>query len=305
MSTTSVRPIRVLLSPVALAVLLLGVIAGLLPLRTASADDASMAFVRVLHAAPYTGLGGEDVYLDGQMLLPNISFGSLSEYTPIAPGDHKIQFAPASAGILAVVSTAPVTLAARSYYTVATYSPHEGDFESTIFTDASGWPPTGQAHLTGIHLGADSGAIDIAVVNGPVLLMDLLFGLPSTGIDIPAGNYSLEVRKGGTSDVLFTLPSTDFQANMDYTLYGIGLLAGPPPFSIKIGALSPLPGWPNTAGGPPNQAPDTADVTSSVGYRLLFGTGALILLLVASLASYGFFKASRQQKRQQRHGGVL
>jgi hypothetical protein len=92
---------------------------------------------------------------------------------------------------------------------------------------------------------------------------------------------------------------------MDYTLYGIGLLAGPPPFSIKIGALSPLPGWPNTAGGPPNQAPDTADVTSSVGYRLLFGTGALILLLVASLASYGFFKASRQQKRQQRHGGVL
>lgn len=302
MSTTSTRRLRVWASPVALVVLLLGVIAGLLPLRSAAAADASMAFVRVLHAAPYTGLGGEDIYLDGQLWLPNVAYGSLSEYVPVAPGDHKIQFAPVSAGILAVVSTVQAMLTARSYYTVAAFSAHQGEFDASIFTDASGWPPTGQAHLTGIHLGADSGAIDIAVVNGSVLLMDLLFGLPSSGIDIPAGTYALEVRKGGTSDVLLTLPSTTFQANMDYTLYGIGLLAGPPPFSIKIGALAPLPGWPNTAGGPPAQTPVAAGTAPTMAQRLLFGAGSLALLLVTSMAGFWCFRSARQQK--QRRGGM-
>src|ERR1700739_824191 len=78
-----------------LSVLLM--IAGLasMPLTPASAE--SPAFVRIIHASP--AVGTADVFLDGNKLLSDFGFGTVTGYATIPPGPHKVQIALVGRGI--------------------------------------------------------------------------------------------------------------------------------------------------------------------------------------------------------------
>src|SRR5437660_1526800 len=56
-----------------------------------------VGFVRIIHAAP--AAGNVDVFVDGMKLSTGIAFGTITAYTPIPAGPHRIQVAPAGKGV--------------------------------------------------------------------------------------------------------------------------------------------------------------------------------------------------------------
>src|SRR5690349_14698322 len=69
---------------------------GIFSAQTARAADN--AFVRVAHAAP--AAESVDIYVDdgAKALLSGFTFGTVTDYVPLAAGSHKIQVVPAGQG---------------------------------------------------------------------------------------------------------------------------------------------------------------------------------------------------------------
>jgi hypothetical protein len=274
------------------ALLALAALVGVLTASPAHAE--SMAFVRVLHAAPDPAAAKVDVFVDDQAVLTNFTFGTLTDYLPLAPGAHSVKVAPAGAGAAQAVISANVSLTANTYYTIAAVSQAKGGFDAKVFTDDVSNPPSGQARVTVVHLSPDAGPVDVAVTGGQVLISNLTFGNASSALEVPAGSYNLEVRKAGTTTVALSLPNTQLQAGMIYTVYAIGLASGSPQLQVKVGATGPTPGMPNTAGGPVVQQPVSNGPT-----------GAELALIVSSamlvLAGLGLAGSRLAVARAARH----
>ncbi len=290
MLTMALRSVR-LTSCLLVALLILSVAGSFWLARPAQA--ASTASVRVLHAAPDPAAASVDVFVDGQPLLRGFSFGTLTDYVPLAAGPHTVQVAPAGAGTGQAVITAPVNVQPGAFYTVAAVSQAKGGFDAKVFTDDVSRPANGNARIQVVHLSPDAGPVDVAMTGGQVLISNLAFGNASQVLEVPAGSYNLEVRKAGTNTVALPLPNTQLQAGTDYTVFAIGLAAGSPALTAKIGAFTPTPGMPGTAGGP--VAPTSA-VASIVQFAL---AGGILLLLSGFLVGLRLLtvRSARTQKR--------
>src|SRR5947209_4649383 len=125
---------------VVVAVQRVSLVAGILALlacfllqNTASAAADGMAFVRVVHASPAAGT--VDVYVDGGKLLSNFAFGTVTGYVSVPAGSHKIQVAPAGAGIAASVITQTASVEAGVPYTVAAIGTKDTGFSLAAFAD--------------------------------------------------------------------------------------------------------------------------------------------------------------------------
>jgi hypothetical protein len=162
---------------------------------TTTTETGETARLRVAHMSP--NAPSVDVYADGSVVLEDVAFGAVSDYLEVPAGDREIEITPAGDAETTVFSgTVPV--AAETAYTVAAVG-EVGDgadqpFEPLVLEDDNADPGGETARVRLVHASPDAPAVDVTLASsGDVLFDGVGFG-ESGYVEVPAGDYTLQVR---------------------------------------------------------------------------------------------------------------
>ena len=212
----------------------------------ASAQTASEARIRVLHASP--DAPAVDIFLDGQKAVTNLAFDSITDYVKVPAGAHNVKVFPApSDGGGTPVIEADVTLSAGTDYTVAAVGKLSG-IAPLVLTDDNKAPTEGQARVRFVHASPDAPAVDIYAEGAGVVVPNAAFKDASGYLDLPAGTYNLQVRAAGTETVALNLPGIKLEKGNVYTAFAVGLLQGQPALKAKLVVDATAPAAPPASG---------------------------------------------------------
>ncbi|MEO8458240.1 MAG: DUF4397 domain-containing protein [Chloroflexota bacterium] len=242
---------------------------------SASAQTGN-ARLRVLHASP--DAPNVDVYLDGAKAIPNLAFGSITDYVTVPSGSHAVKVFPTSANGTGtpVIDVPSLILDGGKDYTVAAAG-KVASIAPVVLTDNNAAPAAGKAHIRVVHLSPDAPNVDIYAAGAGVVVPNLAFKAAADYLPLAAGNYDLEVRAAGASTAVLSLPGTKLEAGKVYTAFAVGLAAGQPALSVKLTTDSVSQQPTPTAG----QLPTTGGAPGSDG------SGPAMWLLVAGIALIG------------------
>ena len=250
--------------------------------------QATTARVRIIHASQDTP--PVDVLLDGQQVLANVPFPSISDYLDVPAGQHQVAVVPPGGDASAALLTTTATFEAGKAYSVAAVG--QQDVAVEVYTDDLSAPPAGKAHVRLIHLSPDAPGANVEVVNGPILATDLAF-TEATGYQaVDAGTYNLRLVATGQNTVIVQLPNTTIEAGKIYTIAATGRLAN---IQVVTNAVTPVAAdqsqqTPAQAAPPQTGTADQSQQTQAQAALPQAGIAAehgFILLLVALLAIVG------------------
>lgn len=198
-------------------------VAGGVPCTALFGIAAGNACVLMLNGSD--DAGPLDVYLDGALLIPGESFGTLGDFVPAPAGEHTFQFVPSGAPLENAVLTTRVDLQEGIAYQLAALGPVASLSGRLLPVDTRPLRQEG-ARLRMLNGSPDAPALDLAITGGVPIVADLRRGAVSPAIDVPSGTYALEVREAGTDTVLLPLPGTALNPNTSYTFFVIGTQRG-------------------------------------------------------------------------------
>ena len=154
---------------------------------------AASARVRASHMSP--NAPNVDVYVDGDVVLEDVPFGDISGYLELDAGTYTVEITPAGDSETTVFD-GDVSVEAETDYTVAAIGEVGDDvdqsFEALVLEDDNSDPGGDTARVRAVHASPDAPAVDITA-DGDVLFDGIEFG-NSDSIEVPAGDYTLEVR---------------------------------------------------------------------------------------------------------------
>jgi hypothetical protein len=166
------------------------------PTETATATEApETGSVRVAHLSP--NAPNVDVYVDGSAVLEDVAFGSISPYLDVPAGERAVEIT-AAGDADTVVFDGPLPVEAETAYTVAAIGEigDDGDqaFEPLVLQDDNSDPGSDTARVRAVHASPDAPAVDVTLAsNGDVLFDGVAFG-ESGAVEVPAGDYTLQIR---------------------------------------------------------------------------------------------------------------
>ncbi len=190
----------------------------------AAADGHENAKVRVGHFSP--DAPAVDVYAGDDAILTDVSFGEISEYLEVPGGTYSIAVVAAGADPAdgAVIGPVDLDFAAGTMTTVAATNVLES-IEAQVLADEPN-PQDGIAQVRVVHFSADAPAVDIALDEGDVVVENLAYpDATEAYLDLPEGEYDLEIRPTGTTDVAFDIDPLDLPGGTSFTVFAIGSLA--------------------------------------------------------------------------------
>lgn len=217
-----------------------------MPLDKAKADSPS--YVRVIHASP--DIGTATVFVDGNMLLNNFQFGTVTPYAPIPAGPHKVQVGLIGTGPGAATITQTIQVQPGVPYTVAALGTAATGFSLQVFAD-NNLVVSGSAKVRVYHLSPGTGTVNVtsdgsAVVNG------LAYPQASDYLSEPAGAWSADVFASDSNTTLSV--SATLAANTVTSVFAIGLVSGTPKIQFVSAQVNGLPGVPGTGSDPTYRA---------------------------------------------------
>ncbi len=224
MSTHSVRRgVRSII----LALLAVLVALSLLPAaaQAAHAPEAP-ARLRAVHAVP--DFGAVDIYVNGNKVLGDVTFFTVSPYLEVPEGRYKVQVIPAGESLsnpsLFVINRSYYLKSGRDYTLVARGSVASGRVGPTLLRDDNREPEAGKARVRAAHFSPDAPAVDI-FINGEKAIEHLSFRRATGYLEVPAGTYTVGIApSGGTaSDIIYTADLT-LEPGKVYTAWANGLL---------------------------------------------------------------------------------
>ncbi len=212
-----------------LAALVMAVVGG----QMVSANGGS-GKVRAFHNSPDTP--AVDIYVGGEKVLANVSYGTLSDYLTVPQGQYTIEVkvapstneSPAALSTELTVGGSPLTVAA-----LGSLGGDGGALRLKAIKDATGrggrW-----AMLRVAHTSPDAPAVDVQLRLGkwwlPVI-RNLSFGnltgylpLPASWGSAPIG-YDFRVVAAGTDQVVLNLPGTELPGGRAVTVWAVGFLS--------------------------------------------------------------------------------
>jgi hypothetical protein len=178
--------------------------------------------VRVAHMAP--DAPNVDVFVDGQEVLSDVPFRTVSDYLTLDPGVYNIMIQDANNTVTVFNGTA--RLSPGDYTLVA-----QGELDNDTFTvrgvhDVNTAVPANQARLRGIHASPDAPAVDVTANDTTLLFDNVSFGNSSGYVHVPDGTYDVQVRPETPSNngtVVATFPAT-VDGGTTYTVFAAGYL---------------------------------------------------------------------------------
>lgn len=181
--TAIVRRVLLVLSMLMLIVALFAGMQG----RAAAAD--AWSFVRIFHASP--DIGTVDVFMDGNKLLSNFQYGTLTAYTPVAAGMHTLQLAAIGTGVDAAVLTRAFALQAGTPYTVVALGTKATGLSLRIFAD-NNQVASNLAKVRFYDMSPGTGVVDVSE-QGNMLINGLPYAQASNYVSIPPGSYTFSL----------------------------------------------------------------------------------------------------------------
>jgi hypothetical protein len=199
-------------------------LAAVIALPGAALAQDENAMVRVLHGAG--DAPAVDVYANGGVVLENVAFGQISDYLSVPAGEYQIQVVPTGATLEEgpVVIDTPLTLESGTMTTVAATGSLAADLAVQVIADAPA-PSTEGTQIRVAHFSFDAPAVDIALDGGDVVVSNLAYPDATAYLDLPAGEYDLEIRPTGTTDVAFDIPPLTLDAGTSYSAFAVGGLS--------------------------------------------------------------------------------
>ncbi|GCE17710.1 DUF4397 domain-containing protein [Dictyobacter kobayashii] len=265
------RCVSILGSRVAMLVGILALV--LFSSASAFAAPADNAYVRVVHASPAAGT--VDVFVDGTKLLPNFTFGTVTDYVAVPAGSHKIQVAPAGKGADAAVINETVSVEAGVPYTVAAIGTKDTGFGLQAFAD-NNLLSGGMAKVRVYHLSPNAGPVNVAT-GGNTVITGLTYKNASDYLTVPPASYTFNVT---ATQANATVPvSATLKDNTVNSVFAIGLYKGDPALKFVLGVATGVPGMPQTGSNPNVAAP------ASNNPALPWFIGA-VALIIAGAAGY-------------------
>jgi hypothetical protein len=206
------------------------------------------AKVRVLHASP--DAPAVDVYVNGNKTLTNVPFFTASDYLDLPAGTYRVQVTPTGSPASSAVIDANATIEAGKAYTIAATGP-VASIQPTIIVDDLSAPASGQAKVRVYHFSPDAPAVDVKLADGTTLISGLAFPKASDYLQVPAGNYDLQVTPAGGSAVVIDLPATSLAAGKIYSVFATNVVASIKP---ELAVTEPVA----TSSAAPSSLPNTA-----------------------------------------------
>ena len=197
--------------------------------QTEEPTDAGTAAVRVAHMSP--NAPNVDVYVEGDAVLEDVPFGAVSQYLDVPAGERSVEITAAGDPDTSVFS-GPVPVEADTSYTVAAIGELGDDadqaFEPLVLEDDNSDPGGDTARVRLVHASPDAPAVDVTLAsNGDALYDGVEYG-GSGYVEVPAGDYTLQVRGDPESN------DGDVVAEFDVSLAGGEVYTG-----FAAGYLSP------------------------------------------------------------------
>ncbi len=185
----------------------------------AIAQDENSGFdtrVRFLHAN--INEGDFEIALNGDGVLDEFSYGSLSDWIPIDPGTVQVTITEDRAGINTVFfDTVYPVPAGNDYLVVIT--------DALVLSTAVDRSPIrdGAARVHVAHAAVDLPAVNvIATGTDTTLASQLSFAQTSDYVEVPAGSVDIDVRLAETGESAFTQTGIPLTGGMVYSLVIVG-----------------------------------------------------------------------------------
>ncbi len=229
------------------------------------APASGFAWVRVLHASP--DAPAVDVKVNDANVLPDVAFGTISAYLPVAAGTYNIKVC--AAGTTTCVINADLTFADGIKYTVAATN-LLASIEAQVITDGAVLD-AGNAQVRVVHFSADTPAIDVLTQDGTsTIVPNLSYPNATAYLTLPANTYDLKVCANADNSVCPLDPAP------------LTLAAGTAYSVFAIGALTPAPTPPQTS----TEITSSPTASNSIGLSVaLIGAGLITLLGAVRLAT--------------------
>jgi hypothetical protein len=186
-------------------------------------DDEAQSQVRLLHAVP--GASDVDVYVDGERVLQDISYGTATDYEALEPGTHNVVLIEASEPGRVVLEAELQTRNGGNYTVAATGQPTNGDIDATAVSLAenSTQPADDVAAVRLAHLSPDAPAVTVTLnQTGDTVFERVEPGTASSYLTIPEGTYTLDVRSGGANGQVVQSVDVDLDGGDAQTAFAIG-----------------------------------------------------------------------------------
>jgi Domain of unknown function (DUF4397) len=184
-----------------------------LPAGSATAAPAS-ALLRLANLSP--DAPALQVRLDGRTINAPLSFTGISGYLRVPAGSHSVQF---SGGTVNVASR--TDFAAGSAHTVAALGAAAKPL-TKAFDDQLTVPPAGTGKVRVVHAAVGVPPADVVAQTGAVLFADLAFSQDPGYRDVPAGTYSVTMRRAGTSDILLAIKGIAVAPGAISSIWAVG-----------------------------------------------------------------------------------
>ncbi|NFO96794.1 DUF4397 domain-containing protein [Clostridium botulinum] len=188
------------------------------------------SFIRLLHASPNTP--SVDVYLNNQLITPNLKYKDFTQYISIIPGLYNIKVFPAGKLSYPIIDT-QIKIPSNKIFTLA--------LENTLknihvlpYEEPKLPIPPNNAYIKFVHLSPDTPNLDITLPNDTILFKDVEFEKGTDYTPIKTGTYTIQAKPTGTNKVILTIPNIVLKPNRFYTLYAIGNSSGNPPLQMLI-----------------------------------------------------------------------
>jgi hypothetical protein len=202
------------------------------PTETATPTDTPTpgptGSLRVAHFSP--NAPNVDIYVDGTVVLEGIPFGAVSDYLSVPAGERQIEITPASDPDTTVFSGG-VPVEAGTVYTVAATG-EIGDetdqaFEPLVLEDDVSSPGADTARVRLLHASPDAPAVDVTLASSGDAVFDGVSYSESATIEVPTGDYTLEVRSDTENNDGDVVAAYDLSLAGDtvYTAYAAGYLS--------------------------------------------------------------------------------
>ncbi|MEP6462785.1 MAG: DUF4397 domain-containing protein, partial [Frankiaceae bacterium] len=185
-----------------------------LPVGPAAAAPAGLALLRVAHLSP--GAPALQVRVDGRTATAPVAFTKLSGYLRVPAGEHSVQLSGGQVNV-----TTRTNFAAGSAHTVAAMGIATKSLAKS-FNDQLTAPAAGDGKVRVVHAAQGVPPADVVAQTGAVLFANVAFSQDPGYRAVPAGTYSVTMRRAGTSDILLAAKGIAVQAGTISSIWAVG-----------------------------------------------------------------------------------